>query len=65
MFALLPLRYVTIQGDASWRQDVAAVFASDFSSAWPRSVVELFLVSCVLSDVAGYSMSAETGIWAI
>ena len=41
MFALLPLRYVTIQVDASWRQDVAAVFASDFSSAWPRSVVEL------------------------
>jgi len=31
-------------------------------SAWPRSVVELFLVSCVLFDVAGYSMSAETGI---
>ena len=41
---------------------MAAVFASEFSSPWPRGVVEYCLVSCVLFDAVGSLRSAETGV---
>ena len=59
-FALLSLRCISTQADASRRQDVGCVFASEFSFA-RLGVLWVALVELSAVCITGSSMLTETG----